>query len=106
MTIHTPIPFLAAYMILTRKHTLSIPAIFMVLPFGLTWLLFLDDLQNGTLNGPAYLAAALPMVAIWTFLYVLVMRPFKGGDPIVAPVLEIKSLKLKEWPESQKEERN
>ncbi|MBD3353677.1 MAG: hypothetical protein GF364_19490 [Candidatus Lokiarchaeota archaeon] len=98
MTIHTPIPFIAGYMLLTRKHTLSIPAIFMILPFGLTWLFALDDLQNGTLNGPAYLAAALPMITLWTLIYVFViMKRFKNVDPLIGPVIKLKSLKLIEY---------
>ncbi|MHA1341818.1 MAG: hypothetical protein ACTSRZ_18335 [Promethearchaeota archaeon] len=98
LTIHTPIPILAVYFFFTRKETLSIESYFIFLPVFLTWFFLLDDKQNGTLNGSAYVNLVLGYIVFFTILYVFVfMRKSKVGRPapLIAPLIKLKSLKLK-----------
>ncbi|MHA1821711.1 MAG: hypothetical protein ACTSU2_15870 [Promethearchaeota archaeon] len=97
LTIHTPIPILALYFWYTRKETLSIESYYMMLPLFLTWFLFLDDKENGTLNGVAYVRLVLIYILIFSLLFHFIfMRKSKVGrpSPLIARVIRIKHLKL------------
>jgi len=95
LTIHTPIPILALYMFLTRKDTLTWQSYFLGLPFLLTWFIMLDDKQNGTIDGDLYIAIALPIFIVWTLIIIwMTFKDWRAKNPLIAPVLRVKSLKL------------
>ena len=93
LTIHTPIPILAAYTYLTRKETLSLHSLFMLVPIGLAWFFALDDKQNGIIDGPSYLALAFPLMVVWGIIYFLATKDTINKDPIIAPIVKITSIK-------------
>jgi hypothetical protein len=94
LTIHTPIPFLAAYMYATRKETLSVHSYFIMFPIFFFWFMFLDDKVNGAVDGPTYFAIGLPILFIWTYIYwKVVCRDIPPGDPLIARPVTIKSIK-------------
>ncbi len=93
LTIHTPIPILAFYMYYTRKETMSFHSIFLMVPIGFAWFFSLDDKQNGIVDGPTYLAIALPIMVVWGSLYIYLTKDFKNKDPLISPVLKVKSMK-------------
>lgn len=96
LTIHTPIPFIALYMFITRKETLSRPALMIMVPVVMGWFFFLDDKENGTaVSGPMYILAAFAMLFIWaTFCIFVLMYDVKNVDPLIAKVVHLKGI---EW---------
>ena len=96
LTIHTPIPFLAIYMYYTRKETMSLPSIFILLPIFMAWFFALDDMENGAIDGPTYIAIGVPILVVWVLIYLKITYypGWKDQDPLIAKVLEIKSIKF------------
>jgi hypothetical protein len=80
-------------MYLTRKETMSLHSILLLLPIGLAWFFSLDDKQNGIVDGPTYLAIALPLMVVWGIIYFFATKDTIKKDPIIASILTIKSIK-------------
>ncbi len=94
LTVHTPIPVVAFYTYMTRKETLSIPSVLLMFPIGISWFIFLDDKENGTLDGDTYVLIFIILMAIWGSILIFgILKDTRGKDPLIAPVLEWKKLK-------------
>ena len=95
LTIHTPIPILAFYMYYTKKETISLPAFFIMFPILAAWFFSLDDMENGAIDGPTYIAIGVPILIVWTLVYIKITLPdWKNQDPLIAKVLELKGIRF------------
>jgi hypothetical protein len=96
LTIHIPVPFIALYMFITRKETISRPAFILMMPVVLGWFWFLDDKENGTaFSGDMYLIIAAVLVVVWTSFYLFIIcYDVKNVDPLIAKVVHLKKI---EW---------
>ena len=84
-------------MYFTRKETLSIESYYVILPFFLSWFFFLDDKQNGTLNGPAYSRLVLGYLMIFSVYYIFVLmnkNKIHVKEPLIGNLIRLKSLKI------------
>jgi hypothetical protein len=101
LTTHIPIPFIAAYLVITRKETLSKPAFLLNIPVIMGWFFFLDDKENGTaISGDTYILAAFALLIIWGAFYLFIICwDVKNVDPLVAKVVHLKGI---EWSSKSK----
>jgi hypothetical protein len=89
LTNHLPIIFVAIYLMLIGKHSLSKEGIYIAFGILFLWFLIVDDHINGTLNGTWYIIAVFAATMPWLFVVVKRLDMIHaGGDPLIAPIIQ------------------
>ena len=92
-TVHVPVFITLFYFILARKYLISKESMIMGLFISGLWFLFIDDKENGSLDGWTFFFVGITAHIIWALLFIRKLPNEIEGDAWVAPVFHVKSIK-------------